>query len=383
MNYITMSLLTGIAIVFLVILRCFTINRLPKKLFLTLWDLIIFHLMLLILLPVDAGIYKTMDIYMNIPGEGSELYFVGTYPVESNVFYNYFHQNHTVIITIWLIVAMILLSVFILQYRMEYRRLQQALPLSDDPWIEQWLHKHTLKRRVGIMMSDRILTPLTYGSFKPKIVLPKHMDLQDRVQLEYVLEHELVHIRRFDHLRKSIMLFVLCFHWFNPFVWIMFCYLQRDMELYCDEMVILSKDDAGRTAYAHTLVKAAARQAGISYLSNGFGRNAVEERIISVMKYKKPTWLRSMLSFLIVLCSVIIFILIDLKRYSVTEGVTITVSGNTAYGYGEIMSGTRNEEGSAGWDKVETDLVTAYIPKPGVYKLQDISGNIRMVGIQE
>ena len=40
--------------------------------------------------------------------------------------------------------------------------------------------------------------------------------------MAYVLEHELVHIRRLDALWKPLLALTACVHWFNPLAWAMY-----------------------------------------------------------------------------------------------------------------------------------------------------------------
>ncbi|WP_162198451.1 M56 family metallopeptidase [Paenibacillus wulumuqiensis] len=61
------------------------------------------------------------------------------------------------------------------------------------------------------------------------------MDWSKQERTEYVPMHEYMHIRRLDSLVKMLLILVLCLHWYNPFVWIMFLLVNRDLELCCDE----------------------------------------------------------------------------------------------------------------------------------------------------
>ena len=83
-----------------------------------------------------------------------------------------------------------------------------------------------------------ISSPLTYGILHPVILLPKKLDRNDQAALKYVLTHEYVHIRRFDAITKILFAAVLCIHWFNPLVWVMYVLANRDIELSCDAWVI-------------------------------------------------------------------------------------------------------------------------------------------------
>ena len=369
MNFITMSFLAGMAIVSIVILRCIAINRLPKRLFLTLWNIVLFHLLLIMSLPFEFETGQFQKPVQELFLQFDTVYIIEQHPKSDNMLHTIFNEYQTVIITIWFMVAVILLSVLFCQYIAERGKLQQALPMSGIPQIDEWLRSHRIKRQIRILVSDRIMTPLTYGSIKPRIILPKSMDLQDTAQLQYVLDHEFVHIRRFDSIRKILLLLIVCFHWFNPFVWIMFYFLQRDIELYCDERVIAHKDAANRKAYATTLINASARKAGMSCLTNGFGRNAIEERVISVIHYQKPSLIKKLLSSIIILCSVTILILADSMQATSTTSIGVTVSGVSVYDEG--MPADVPEETADRWIRIKTDTYTGYIAKSEASRPQD------------
>jgi hypothetical protein len=137
------------------------------------------------------------------------------------------------------------------------------------------------------MQSDRIISPFAVGIFKPRIILPKSMDISDKPLLNYVLTHEYIHIKRYDALWKFILLIALCVHWFNPLVWLMLVLTSRDLELTCDEAVIHRFGVKTKKAYAYMLIGMAEQQGKFTPLYNNFAKNAINERINSIMKTKK------------------------------------------------------------------------------------------------
>ncbi|MDR0197594.1 MAG: M56 family metallopeptidase, partial [Oscillospiraceae bacterium] len=131
---------------------------------------------------------------------------------------------------------------------------------------------------------------MTYGIWKPVILLPKNTDWRDEPRLRYVLAHEITHIRRFDILLKWLLAAAVCVHWFNPLVWVMYILANRDIELSCDEAVVRTFGETAKSAYALTLIGLEERKSGFSPLCNNFAKNAIEERIESIMKIKKKTF---------------------------------------------------------------------------------------------
>lgn len=179
--------------------------------------------------------------------------------------------------------------IFLALYLNCLRRFRTALPL-EDPFAEQWLGRNRLLRKVEVRQSDRISSPLTYGVIRPVILLPSQMVQKDghRMEyMEYILQHELVHVRRFDGAWKLAMAAALCLHWFNPLVWVMYLFMNRDLELSCDEEVLHVFGTKARKGYALTLIGMEEDRRFNTPLYSGFGKNAVEERVGEIMKYKK------------------------------------------------------------------------------------------------
>lgn len=190
----------------------------------------------------------------------------------------------TLLAVLWLAGALACLAWLLCGHLRSRRVYAASLPVSS-PAVADWQQRHPLRRPVQVRRSDRIASPLTYGVLYPVVLLPSGMDLSDAGALPYVLAHEYTHIRRFDALRKGLLALALCLHWFNPLVWAMHVLANRDIELACDEAVVRSGAD--RREYALALLRLE-EQRGRDFLSgSSFSRNALEERIIAIMKIKK------------------------------------------------------------------------------------------------
>ena len=155
--------------------------------------------------------------------------------------------------------------------------------------------------------AGRISSPLTFGVLRPVILVPKKTDWTDETALRYVLEHEFVHIQRFDVLSKLLLIAAVCVHWFNPLVWVMYVLANRDLELSCDETVLRRFGGDIRAAYARVLIRMEAARGGFAPLCNHFGKTAIEERITAIMKTKRITIVSLGLAALLVAGTVTVF----------------------------------------------------------------------------
>ena len=78
-------------------------------------------------------------------------------------------------------------------------------------------------------------------------------------------------------------------HWFNPLVWVMYILANRDIELSCDEAVVRLFGETTKAAYARALISMEETKSGFAPLCNNFNKNAIEERITAIMKFKKAS----------------------------------------------------------------------------------------------
>ena len=95
--------------------------------------------------------------------------------------------------------------------------------------------KTAIKLYDNIYQSEFVNSPFVLGIFKPKIYLP--FIITD-CAVDYVISHENAHIARKDYLWKPIGYLLLSIYWFNPFMWVAYIMLCRDIELACDEKVV-------------------------------------------------------------------------------------------------------------------------------------------------
>lgn len=181
-----------------------------------------------------------------------------------------------------------------------------AVPVRSR-FVKQWLRRNSLRRKVSVRCSGRIASPLTYGIFRPVILLSRELAEEEGSRLEYILQHEMMHILRCDGVLKLLMLAALCLHWFNPLVWAMCVFLNRDVELACDEEVLRTFGREARKGYALTLIGMEEQKYTPVSLFSGFGKNAVEERIGAIMKYKDKKRLVTGFAAVLVLGTVFFF----------------------------------------------------------------------------
>ncbi len=112
-----------------------------------------------------------------------------------------------------------------------------------------------LKRRVSMVESDAIDSPLLMGILRPVIVLPRDfLASLTRGERLAILVHELMHVIRLDHLVIGLELLVRSVHWFNPLVRLAIAKLRTERERACDDRVVAFLDQETHD-YSNSLLK--------------------------------------------------------------------------------------------------------------------------------
>ncbi len=220
---------------------------------------------------------------------------------------------------LWAAGFLISLAFFAWIYGRCLREFQMSLPVEKGI-LGNWRETHPLRRKLSIRQSDQIASPISYGVWRPVILLSKSVKSGDRFRLRYVLEHEYVHIQYFDAAVKLLMAAALCVHWFNPFVYLMYVFFNRDLELACDETVVRRFGEEEKAAYAMALIEMEEEKSGLLPLGNSFSKNAIEERIGAIMKIKKITPLAKGMSAALV-CGITLLFVTSCGTYGEAEKI--------------------------------------------------------------
>lgn len=309
MGFLEMSLSGGAVILAAILIRAVGKDRLPVGLFEALWALAALRLVLPVRLPFRWSLLALLrhlaphaagsgpvPAAVTLPGRAA----MGAVDMAKDVpLPNSGIIPFPAVRILWLAGVCVLALLFAAGYVRSYRRFRGAEQVNVDH-VNHFPANRSLHRTVRVRVSDRIAAPLTYGLFRPVILLPRSMDMRDETVLGFVLTHELAHIRRFDAFRKPALAAVACLHWFDPLVWVMLALAGRDMERACDRAVIDAFGPDARHSYARALLDMEARR-GVPTAASGFSRNAIEERIYSIMKTRKRSFLSGVLALALVL----------------------------------------------------------------------------------
>ncbi|MFU1798167.1 M56 family metallopeptidase [Paenibacillus azoreducens] len=145
-------------------------------------------------------------------------------------------------ILIWAAGTIVFIAVNVKNYRTFKRSILQNSRVCE-----------TVDCPVKVIVSSHATTPMVMGLWKPFVVLPDTP--LDEKELDMIISHELVHLKRGDLVMKLIILVVNAIHWFNPAAYVLNKQLNTLCELSCDEKVVRDMDMESRRLYGETLLK--------------------------------------------------------------------------------------------------------------------------------
>ncbi|WP_246553734.1 M56 family metallopeptidase [Paenibacillus tritici] len=124
-----------------------------------------------------------------------------------------------------------------------------------------------IKEQLGLTCSVKLAyssiarSPFLAGLWRPTIYLPaqNHANLD----MDMVLRHELVHLKRKDLWIKAALLLVRTLHWYNPLVHPVRTELHTWSELTCDQEVVQDMSHAERKRYGGTILNVMAGSNGL------------------------------------------------------------------------------------------------------------------------
>ncbi len=209
---------------------------------------------------------------------------------------------------LWISVAAMIGAVSIVAYLKLQRRVRDAVKVP------------------GGFESEKIETAFVLGFIKPKIYIPTGMNKETCNQ---ILAHERTHLEKGDHWIKMIAFVALALHWFNPLVWIAYLMLCKDIEIACDERVVQFMELDERKAYSSALLQCSTNKLFYAASPAAFGEISVKYRIKSVLRYRKPGFLMSLLG-LVSIAFVALCLLTSPVNATTNEGDTLRTSSHQA-----------------------------------------------------
>lgn len=163
--------------------------------------------------------------------------------------------------------------------------------------------RFAVKKHENVYECDDIDSPFVLGIIRSRIYIPFHLD---ECRLDYILEHEKYHVKRYDPVTRLAAFILLIIYWMNPLVWVAFSCFIRDQEMSCDEAVLLKYGNNIKQMYSQSLLQFATEHKRYTFSPLSFGESGASKRIKNILSYKKPKrWIVviGVLAILGVICS--------------------------------------------------------------------------------
>jgi len=173
------------------------------------------------------------------------------------------------VIALWMAgVAAVLIWKIAGHFRFRRQILKDAREVRDSAVLHLWWEEQReagyKESELTLVESPAVSTPLSIGFFRAtiRVVLPERIYTEEELRL--IFRHELIHIGRGDSSGKFFLVFCTALCWFNPLVWLAMDQSAEDMELSCDETVLLGADSERRRRYGELLLRTAGDQRGFT-----------------------------------------------------------------------------------------------------------------------
>lgn len=166
-----------------------------------------------------------------------------------------------------------------------FRLQRQAIAMTDGEWLgalAQARRRLGVKQRPALLRSDRLASPISWGLFRPTIMLSAGA-LQTPERAKAILAHELAHVARLDWLNLLVARVATALFWFNPLVWILARQAHELREEAADDVVL--RGDVDAPSYADMLVQFARGERDMALAAHGVApaRGSLKRRLTRVL----------------------------------------------------------------------------------------------------
>ena len=292
---IRMSIQAGLGIMAVLLFKKYLIARTNQKTVMLLWDLLLVRL----LIPME-WILKRLNIPAvfgtALPIHAADRFIEKGMSIRPMV---KSPESQKVFCVIWLVVAGLILAAYIYRYFKIRQVFKKSIVLEESEAVKTFFDEHTEYKRRPVAYNAYIVSPVVCGIVHPRILLPMDMHTEKSKEIETILFHECIHIKRGDPARKWVLAFASAINWFNPLVWAMVFAANRDIEHCCDELVLTRIGAKARADYANMLVAFEEKMMYGPWFASAFAKKPIKERVFLIMNYHEITPRKKIVSALV------------------------------------------------------------------------------------
>jgi len=319
------SLIAGIIIMLLVIVKKCLPNRLSGRVYHMMWLLVLLRLMIPFeiespysitsIFPEASSIFNYSREYISSQADG----YTGTSILNNNEFQaldgEYYNKDKTGAYSLWnpgllgivwltgVAAIALFAATMIIRFKCRSRKFARVYDPQITELMQQCCVRLGIKKDIPLYMDAYFRSPCIAGIFNPSIYLPGNICSQiNRQQLEHVLLHELAHYKRKDLICSLCAAMAVMLHWFNPLVWLAVREMRYDREIATDAYVMETLGESAVIPYGNTLIKLAGLFSNRPIPLNLAGftetNKQMERRITMLKMFKKGSYKLSALAIL-------------------------------------------------------------------------------------
>lgn len=212
-------------------------------------------------------------------------------------------EKHPLTTKAWLMMlhlfGVLLILALAVYQRFRLRKLAAVATPAEDPELlaihDELCKSMKLLRRPRLLLSHTNHAPMTFGTWKPVIVLSQDLVAALPLsEIRVILGHELAHQRRWDLWLNWLQVAISAIWWFNPVYWLLAHKIRSVREDCCDDLVVSSELASGE-GYCDTLLQAARIARGnalagasLAYIGESQPLRRRFKRIMSAKIISKP-----------------------------------------------------------------------------------------------
>jgi TonB family protein len=172
-----------------------------------------------------------------------------------------------IVLLVWAIGTGVGVFILFAGTAMLVRTVLRAEPVSD-PSLKKiaidLAHAYRLERPIQLLLSSENSMPVTWGTLRPRVLLPSCASGWSEDRMRIVLAHELAHIHRHDWLFQIIADLLRAVYWFNPLFWMAHSRLHWESEHACDDAVVrLGADRRDYATHLFEIARTLKKRAGV------------------------------------------------------------------------------------------------------------------------
>ncbi len=202
---------------------------------------------------------------------------------------------------LWLLGALVMAGIVGARNFSLWRTVRRERPITEPQildLLEDCKMEMDVKTIVGVVVSDRVKSPVLFGFVRPRLLLPQGiLEAYGLEELRYIFIHELAHFKQRDIYLGWLMALLQILHWFNPLMWFAFHRMRVDRELACDGLAVSRMNAHEPPKYGRTILDLFERFSQVSYMPSIAGiledSSKLERRIKMIAKFKKTSRKRS------------------------------------------------------------------------------------------